>query len=51
MLLFDGSYMPEKLLGFSIFEVDNAISFKNMITQQDAVKGGNKIFIQKWVTT
>ena len=31
MLLFDASHMTEKLWGCSIFEVDHAISFKNMV--------------------
>ena len=32
MLLFDASDMSEKLWDCSIFEVDHAISFKNMTT-------------------
>ena len=31
MLIFDASHMTEKLWGYSIFKVGNAISFKNMI--------------------
>ena len=37
MLIFDVSHMAEKIWRCSIFEVDHAISFKNMITQQDVV--------------
>ena len=45
MLIFDVSlkkydcniYMTEKIWRCSIFEVDHAISFKNMITRQDVV--------------
>ena len=33
MLIFDANHMSEKLWGCSIFEVDHAISFKNMITR------------------
>ena len=37
MLIFDVSHMTEKIWRCSIFGVDHAISFKNMITQQDVV--------------
>ena len=37
MLIFDVSHMTEKIWHCSIFEADNAISFKNMITRQDVV--------------
>ena len=37
MLIFDVSHMTEKIWRCSIFEVDHAISFKNMITRQDVV--------------
>ena len=37
MLIFDVSHMTGKIWRCSIFEVDYAISFKNMITRLDVV--------------
>ena len=37
MLIFVVSHMTEKIWRCSIFEVDHAISFKNMIAQKDVV--------------
>ena len=37
MLIFDVSHMTEKMWRCCIFEVDHAISLKNMITLQDVV--------------
>ena len=43
VLIFDVSYMTEKIWRCSIFEADHTISFKNMITRQDVVGSGNDI--------
>ena len=37
MLIFDVSHMTEKIWRCSIFEVDHAISFKNMVTRKDVI--------------
>ena len=45
MLIFDASHMTEKLWGCSIFRVDHAISFKNVINTIG--RKWNDIFLSK----